>query len=71
MPALVLIERFSGFQLQVKHNASINRTWHTKSEGKNSEILEHGRYWKKKTRNPIAILPNIGNFAADYNTCAQ
>ena len=35
MFSLVLIERFSGFQLQDKHNASIKRTWRTKSEGKN------------------------------------
>lgn len=38
MPALVLIERFSGFQLQDKHNASIKLTWRTKSDGKNKEF---------------------------------
>ena len=34
---LLAYENFSRFHLQDKHNASIKRTWHTKSEGKSSE----------------------------------
>ena len=49
MPALVLIERFSGFQLQDKHNASIKRTWRTKSDGKNKEFQKYARGKQEKT----------------------
>ena len=36
-------ENFSRFHLQDKHNASIKRTWRTKSEGKNKEFLIYTR----------------------------
>ena len=36
-------ENFSRFHLQDKHNASIKRTWRTKSEGKNREKWGNAR----------------------------
>lgn len=36
-------ENFSRFHLQDKHNASIKRTWRTKSVGKNKEKWEYAR----------------------------
>ena len=59
MLSLVLIERFSGFQLQDKHNASIKRTWLAKSESKNSEILEYDRDLLGKILLNVVIPANL------------